>query len=746
MITARRNTPLLILVFLGYSALSLGPLLMRPAGFAIGRGFRFSDLLISHWPNALLVKRSLAEWGQIPLWNPLILSGAPFAADPLSGLWYPPNWLMFFLPLGLATNLIVWLHLAWAGLGMYSLLTAEGLRREAALLGGLAFAGTPKLIRALGMGHLSLLEAVTWTPWILLAARVWVSALRHSDSGWTKRAGLLGGLLGLVFLADARWFIPVGGMVAAYALYKARSNSHVRDGESRAGEPQRRRAVYSIIVVSAFAFATAASLLLPLAEFVGHTTRSDLSPSERGAYAVPLERLVGILVPDLSGEPEWLVHAGTAVLCLAVIGALRGRGARAFWIVITLLAWVLSFHTPIYAIFSAWVPGVGFLRVPARWLFLADLGLAALAAQGLHEILEEGVTARPVAASRRAVLAVMSLAGALDLGLLFLLAKSGGATDLATSLRFATSALLALACLAAALLPHSGGLRRSKASLWIGLVAIDLIWLNLSILEVRPLEAALSERAGLAIELVAQQDGERVFSPSYSLPQQTAAAYGIELADGVNPLQLRAYRDFMATATGFTPAGYSVTLPPFPTGDPSTPWPMSLDTKRLGLLSVGDILAEYPIAAEPFVPTNGIRRAAPGGAAAEGLELVATVEGVFWYRNRNVRPRAWVLVDDDQLLGPWKAAGQVKWSPNRVSVEAQGPGTLVLSEVAFPGWSVWVDGGKTELRLVGGLLRGVSLTPGEHEIVFRYRPWTVLLGVGLTLVASLTLALVWRRR
>ena len=332
------------------------------------------------------------------------------------------------------------------------------------------------------------------------------------------------------------------------------------------------------------------------------------------------------------------------------------------------------------------------------------------------------------AASRRAVLAVMSLAGALDFGLLYLLVKSGRATDLATSSRFATSGLLALACLAAAMLSLSGRSRRFTASLWIGLVAIDLIWLNLSILEVRPMETALSERSGLAMKLVAQRDGERTFSPSYSLPQQTAAAYGLELAEGVNPLQLRAYRDFMSAAVGFSASGYSVTLPPFPSGDPSAPWPMSLDTQRLGLLGVGDILAEYPI------------------AAAEGLELEATVEGVYWYRNRDVRPRAWVLEDDRQLLGPWRPAEQVAWSPNRVSVEAEWPGTLVLSEVAYPGWTAWVDGQETGIEVVGGLLRGVRLAAGDHEIMFRYRPWTVFLGVGLTLLASLTLALAWRRR
>ena len=40
----------------------------------------YSDLLISHLPNAEFIRQSLSQWGQIPLWSPTILSGYPFFA------------------------------------------------------------------------------------------------------------------------------------------------------------------------------------------------------------------------------------------------------------------------------------------------------------------------------------------------------------------------------------------------------------------------------------------------------------------------------------------------------------------------------------------------------------------------------------------------------------------------------------------------------------------------------------------
>jgi hypothetical protein len=82
--------------------------------------------------------------------------------------------LLLLLPCGslpLAFNLLFNMHLAWSGYGMFQLLRADGLPVGSAFFGGFAFAGTPKLIAHLGAGHVSLVFAVAWTPWLLLAIR-----------------------------------------------------------------------------------------------------------------------------------------------------------------------------------------------------------------------------------------------------------------------------------------------------------------------------------------------------------------------------------------------------------------------------------------------------------------------------------------------------------------------------------------------------------------------------------------------
>ena len=180
------------------SLLFLWPLTLHPTFIPFPPKSEFSDLLISHLPNAEYIRDSLTRYGQLPLWNAQILAGQPFAADPLAGLWYPPDWLLLLLPLPFAFNLLFTVHLSLAGYGLYRFLRDDGLPLGPALLGSLAFCGAPKLIAHIGAGHVSLVFAVAWTPWWLLVIK------RAADGGGLRRGAIAGVCLVLIFLADVR--------------------------------------------------------------------------------------------------------------------------------------------------------------------------------------------------------------------------------------------------------------------------------------------------------------------------------------------------------------------------------------------------------------------------------------------------------------------------------------------------------------------------------------------------------------
>lgn len=97
----------------------------------------------------------------------------------------------------------------------------------------------------------------------------------------------------------------------------------------------------------------------------------------------------------------------------------------------------------------------------------------------------------------------------------------------------------------------------------------------------------------------------------------------------------------------------------------------------------------------------------------------------------------------------------VSYEPERVAVRVRGdgPGLLVLSDSAYPGWRASVDGAPINVLTVNYLFRGVPVAGGEHEVLFEFRPdsWqrgllasggALLLWLGILIVG---LAVDWRR-
>ena len=51
-------------------------------------------------------------------------------------------------------------------------------------------------------------------------------------------------------------------------------------------------------------------------------------------------------------------------------------------------------------------------------------------------------------------------------------------------------------------------------------------------------------------------------------------------------------------------------------------------------------------------------------------------------------------------------------------------GLAVLTDAWHPGWTVNVDGQPAVAPRVGGVFRGVLLSPGEHRVEWRFEPWS----------------------
>ena len=206
------------------------------------------------------------------------------------------------------------------------------------------------------------------------------------------------------------------------------------------------------------------------------------------------------------------------------------------------------------------------------------------------------------------------------------------------------------------------------------------------------------------------------YSPSFSIPQYLSGMHGLELTDGVDPLQLISYVNFMEGATGVRFTEYSVTIPSFKTGNPSIDnIGINPDPYLLGLLNVKYLASEFPL-------------------VTKGLDPVGKYSDTYLYKNLIFMPRAWVQkegINFDEMVEveTFSKADITSWSPNQIMITAEGPGILVLSEIDYPGWTVLVDEKKEDIKPAFELLRSVIIGDGKHEIVFNYRPKMIYLGV-----------------
>jgi hypothetical protein len=109
----------------------------------------------------------------------------------------------------------------------------------------------------------------------------------------------------------------------------------------------------------------------------------------------------------------------------------------------------------------------------------------------------------------------------------------------------------------------------------------------------------------------------------------------------------------------------------------------------------------------------------------------------FLYELDDSRGRvAWLAGDD-----PAQSAMVRDYGANRVeiAVESTDGGTIVLTDLSYPGWQATLDGSPTPQKLIEGMMRGVEISSGKHALNWTYRPASLYWGSGISLSAVLIL-------
>ena len=700
-------------IYLGL-AIPLLPWFFQAGSYLLPRIGYFTDLLVSHVPNAIYLVNAIKSQGAIPLWSESIMSGYPFGEDPLSGLWYPPGWLAYLTPLQAGFYITVLLHLYWGGLGMFKVLEKLGLRSMAAFTGGVAFLLMPKLFAHFAGGHMTLIYAVAWTPWLLLAEE---SRFQANQSNSKRQWFLPGAVLGVIALADIRWLAYATLLWGFYGFFRARQR---RQGTDR-HDIARWIGGSSLNVIVCLGIS--AVLLLGLSQLTAFSTRSQMTPADVLTYSLPPQRLLSLLIPQFDGFAEWALYPGVVILSLAVY-SLAARDTRQktwLWTGVVVGSFLFSLGSYIPGMeYLASLPIFNLLRVPPRILFIGCMALIVLAAYGLDDLLgkDKLIGFDPV-------FYLAPVGG-------FVLFLGAGIFIFGKQIPWLYGwSLAGIGCTFVLIaLKERGKIDGHWAGLIIlGLVTIDLSMANFSQIQHLAWDAALGKDEKAALEYLSEQSGIfRIYSPSYSISQLGAAEYGLQMANGVDPLQISDYAEFLNVASGVDSQGYSVTVPYLLEENRQYNLGSIPDLNQLGLLNVRYVVSDYPL-------------------VLTGAKLVFQSGKTRVYENQEARPRAWM-----QPAGA--AVGEQIWPVNDLSidadhiiVQAQGPGRLVLSEVYYPGWTATIDDQPAEIMRVAKILRGIDIGKGNHTIELTYRPVQVYAGMAISVLSWIFIlgSLAWWR-
>lgn len=698
------------------------------------------------------VVRLLSQWEWPPLWTPFQVLGKPLAADPLAGVFYPPNWPLRLLPFPLGYNASLALHHALAAAGLYALLRARRVAPGPAALGGLLF-GFGGLFVAFD-NMINAVQSSTWLPWTLLGFDRWCAGRRPAALAGTA-AGvaltLLGGMPEVFFFEVA--------LFAALAL-------EYRVPPLRAGGAG--------LLAIALGIGLAAVQLVPTAEYLLHSSRAGGLELE-GVMRLALRPLgvFAFLLPRRYVDPTGAFHETAAlwegdfsdapwaislylgpVLVLAV--ALGRGGARAWlWGAVGVAFLLLSFGDglPGYREALTALPQLRAARHPEKFLLVVHALLAIAVAAGLD------AACRTPARFRRIVGGALLLAAACGIAAGALAVRPSFARQLLVhDLALTIALLLAIAAVAWRGRTHP----RQAIGLLLALAALDLYRVNAHLLPTVEWDALRTPPPAVRA-MVRGDDPLRLYSDGIGRP--AVPAFPDAFLQERN-LLLMEVANYFAIANLNAPASINLR-----------------DHEQLAVLTES---VPHERVAGLFGAFNTAYVTSPKDLHRyPGLTPVLTPDspvGAYLYRVDHVTPRAWVpaaiepLARAEDALAYLRAAtdpaGRVAvaaadvpiggipermrgtvalagYHASEVELEAQMEtnGLVVLSDTFYPGWEAAIDGAPAPIVRANYFARGVFVPAGTHRVVFRYRPVSQQIGWLLSAISvAIALGLVaWRR-
>lgn len=366
---------ILLLVLLGGKTI--------PANFITYRG----DAL-AYYSLEMRVRELLANH-QWPLWN--MYRNQPLLADPQSSSLYPVTMLLRVLPLDFAMHLSIIVHVFLAGVGMYLVIRDFDLGIVSATTGMICYALSTTVIWHILAGHLSMLNAVPWIPFLFFSYRRLLISRQLKMFYYTLFCTICLTTSGHIQFSAIGFIVP-----GAYFFYFCASQILAKN---------KNNLLYVLTisaVLAIVAFGVLAVQLIPTLEYLKLTSRGrGFSFDDASLGLLPRHMLIGMVLPFWTLE-AWgtaatgLAHENGLYTILPAVGfallalfetrqELRTLAWCALGLGLFTILIALGLQTPIYRVIYHFI---NFMRVPGRFLIIWAFCISLLIGIGVNVLFD----------------------------------------------------------------------------------------------------------------------------------------------------------------------------------------------------------------------------------------------------------------------------------------------------------------------------------------------------------------------
>jgi len=715
-------------LFIGAAVILVG-LAAVYRGLFLGQVLAGRDIFRLFLPQGGFLKDCLQR-GELPLWNPNVWLGQPFAATLQSEAFYPVRLVL----LAIADH--VWVptlqhlvHVLIAVSGVWFLCRRLRVTRGSSLAAGIAFGLGPVFTQLSGTPNL--VAGLAWSGWLLAAIRV------HCDGPDRKTTATIAVVAALSFLAGSPemmlWqsALSIG---AAFAWSRGLKRSW-------------------IFAIAGFAWAVAATafVFFPAVELALLSTRFEAT--DQLMWSVSPTQLFSAALPGLDlprgtylGGDQWLLTSMFlgALLCAAAVFA-RHRSSRALPFTITavlLLVLSLGDHCwPSAKVLS--LPPLALFRYPAKYFLGGAFCLCVLAAQGLDRLTAWAHRREP---SRRNA----GIVGGVLVAALAVVPALPLRRDAFLGPVWFTLAV-SIAALAFFLLPRGRHFRQVV----LGLGLLELVIAQGGLWKLGWSDPEVLRKPSQLAALIPTREARLSFEPQGAADSKVADPATVEIAASRDRLvPLRHLEEGIPGLEGYEP--------PVPRLANAF---RNLDNRGIFDLAGVTHFTRPVDFGPPFDDAEEVARG-PGGMPV-------------LYRSTTALPRTFVvhravIADDVQMIAALEDPSQparhtaflesgeampgadctgssAQRSTNghqelTMIVNACAKGYLIVSDAYFPGWYASVNGVPAVIERVDLALRAVRVPAGNSVVLMQYHPKSFAVGVGVAGPAFALILFAQRRR